>query len=170
MTLMQQFIQLSLLKQSPADLPVSNSLLKLVLFGAFIVSTLASMREYSLSASALSSLADLILMMFTCWALLRINALPERYTQMVMAMAGCSIVINIVAMPIVWAYGQFESSGQIASLLLMLLIFILIWSLIIISQIFRVSLEISVGQATSLTLAYAAVSYILIHLILSGAA
>jgi hypothetical protein len=170
MKLLEQFIQICLLKKSPADLPASPAVLKLTLLLAFVISTLASLEDYGLTASAVSSLADMVLMMVTCWVLLSVKGFPERYIQTVMAMAGSGIVINTLALPVVWAYGQFDASGQIASIVLMLLVFILIWSLIIISQIFRLSLEISAGQATVITLIYATITYLVIGLTLSGVA
>lgn len=169
MILLQRFVQLCLVKTSPADIPASGWLMKATLMAYFLISTCVSSIDYSWLLSAVASFTDMVYMMLACWLLLWSRGMGARYMQTVTAMAGAGALLNLVALPVVYAYRLFADNGQLTSLILLLLMVILFWSLLVVAHIFRHALSIKAGTAVFVTLAYAFISFIVVGLTISGA-
>jgi hypothetical protein len=170
MILMQRFFQVCLFKAGPADLPASHWFLKLVCFIYFLVGALFNRIDYSWLASFAASLTDTILLIFVCWLLLQMKGLQQRFEQTVIAMAGTGTIMGVLGLPLLWLFRQVEPHGQLTSLVLLLVLILIFWSLFITAHIFRLSLDIRPGMAAILTVAYTLLSLVVVGLTISGVA
>lgn len=170
MILMQRFFQICLFKAGPADIPASHWLLKLVCLIYFSVGVLVSHVDHAWSASLAASFSDTLLLLAVCWLLLYVRRLNGRFLQTATAMAGTGAIMGLLGLPIFWLFRQVESQGQATSLVLLLVLILMFWSLFITAHIFRHALEVRPGAAAVLTVAYTVVSLIVVGLTMSGVA
>jgi hypothetical protein len=170
MILLQRFFQICLFRAGPADVPASHWFLKLVLLIYFTIGVLVSHIDYDWQISLVASFTDTLLLIAVCWLLLSIRGLMGRYTQTVTAMAGAGSVIAVIGMPVLWLFRQVEPQGQITSLVLLLVMVVVFWSLLVTAHIFRKALDVSAGMAAAITVAYTVVSLIVVGLSMSGVA
>ncbi|WP_438971126.1 hypothetical protein [Methylophaga sp.] len=170
MILLQRFFQICLFKAGPADLPTSHWFLKSVCLIYFAVGVLVSRVDHNWPLSLAGSLADTILLLVVCWLLLLYRGFTGRFTQTATAMAGTGSIVGIVGLPLFWLFRQVEGQGQLTSLVLLLVLVLIIWSLFITAHIFRSALEIKPGTAALITVFYTIISLIVVGLALSGVA
>lgn len=168
MILIQHFLNICLLRASPADIPTSTWLLNVSLLAYFIVGAVVSSIDYGLTIGLMSSLADTVVMMLACWILLKIRSMPARYMQTLTAMAGTGSILGIVAYPVLWMYQQVGEQGQLSSLVLLAVLVLVFWSVMVTAHIFRQALEIKAGTAAVITVAYSLASLIIVGLAMSG--
>lgn len=170
MILLKRFFQICLFKAGPADLPTSPWLLKLVCLVYFSVGVMVSHIDHPWQASFAASLADTLLLLVVCWLVLYLKGLLSRFTQTATAMAGTGAIMGLLGLPVFMLFREFESSGQFTSLILLLVMVLLFWSLFITAHIFRMALEIRPGMAAILTVAYTILSLLVVGLSMSGVA
>lgn len=170
MILLQRFFQICLFKAGPADIPASHWLFKLVLLIYFLVGVVVSQIDHEFIISLVASLADTALLIATCWFLLRIRGLGSRFLQTVTAMAGTGSVLGVIGIPVFWLFRQVEPHGQLTSLVLLMVLVVMIWSMLVTAHIFRNALDIKAGMAAIITVVYIIVSLVLVGLAMSGVA
>lgn len=170
MILLQRFFQICLFKAGPADLPASHWFLKLVCLMYFAVGVLVSHIDHDWNASLAASFSDTLLLLAVVWLLLYLRRLPGRFLQTATAMAGTGAIMGLLGLPIFWIYRQVEPHGQLTSLVLLLVLILMFWSLFITAHIFRNALGIRPGMAAIATVAYTILSLVVVGLTLSGVA
>jgi hypothetical protein len=170
MILLQRFFQICLFKAGPADVPASHWLLKLVCLIYFSIGAMVSHVDHPWSAALSASLSDTLLLLAVCWLLLSVRGFSERFLQTATAMAGTGAIMGLFGLPVFILFRQFEGQGQLTSLILLLVLILMFWSLFITAHIFRHSLEIRPGMAAILTVAYTILSLVVVGLTISGIA
>lgn len=168
MILLQRFFQICLFRAGPADVPASHWLFKLVCLIYFSVGVLVSHIDHSWSVSLVASLGDTLLLLAVVWLLLYLRRLPGRFLQTATAMAGTGAMMGLLGLPVFWLYRQVEPNGQVTSLVLLLVMILMFWSLFITAHIFRNALEIRPGMAAIATIAYTILSLVVVGLTISG--
>jgi len=169
MLILQRFVQICLFRAGPADLPASRWLFKWTILAYLLIGTAVSHIDNAvLLVNVVASLADTGLMMLVCWMLLRYRGLGARYLQTVTAMAGTGSVMGIVGLPILWLFRQVEAHGQLTSLVLLLVMAVVFWSLMVTAHIFRQALDIRPGMAAIVTVLYTTASLIVVGLAMSS--
>lgn len=170
MILLQRFFQICLFKAGPADLPASHWFLKLVCLIYFGIGVLVSHIDHDWLTSLAASLSDTLLLLAVCGLLLYLRRLHGRFLQTATAMAGTGAIMGLLGLPIFWLYRQVEAQGQVTSLVLLLVLILMFWSLFVTAHIFRHALEIRPGMAAIATVAYTILSVVLVGLTISGMA
>lgn len=170
MILLQRFIQICLFKAGPADVPASHWFLKLVCMVYFLMGVMVSHIDHDWQVSFATSLTDTLLLLLVCWFLLYLRGMTGRFIQMATAMAGTGAIMGIIGWPVLWLFRQVEPHGQLTSLVLLLVLVLMFWSLFITAHIFRHALEVRPGMAAILTVGYTIVSLIVVGLTISGVA
>jgi len=170
MILLQRFIQICLFRAGPADVPSSLGFLKIVCLIYFSVGVLVSRVDHNWPLSLAGSIADMLLLLLVCWALLAFRGFTSRFIQTATAMAGTGSIMGVIGLPIFWLFRQVDTQGQITSLVLLLVLLLIIWSLFVTAHIFRNALEIRPGTAALVTVLYTIISLVVVGLALSGAA
>ncbi len=170
MILLQRFFQICLFKAGPADLPSSHWFLKLVCLIYFGIGAVVSHIDHDWLTSLAASLSDTLLLLAVCGLLLYLRRLHGRFLQTATAMAGTGAIMGLVGLPIFWLYRQVEAQGQLTSLVLLMVLVLMFWSLFITAHIFRHALEIRPGMAAIATVAYTILSVVVVGLTISGMA
>lgn len=168
MILLQRFFQICLFRAGPADVPASVWFLKLVCLTYFAVGVLVSHIDHAWTVSLVASLSDTLLLLAVVWLLLYLRRLPGRFLQTATAMAGTGAIMGLLGLPIFWLYRQVETQGQLTSLVLLMVLILMFWSLFITAHIFRNALEIRPGMAAIATVAYTILSIVVVGLTISG--
>src|SRR5690554_6925690 len=170
MILLQRFFQICLFKANPADIPASHWLFKLVCLIYFVIGILVSHVDQTWTAAVAASLSDTLLLLAVCWSLLYVRGLKGRFLQTATAMAGTGAIMGVLGLPVFLLFRQVESQGQLTSLVLLLVLILMFWSLFITAHIFRYALDIQPGMAAILTMAYTILSLVVVGLTISGIA
>jgi len=165
-----RFVDLCLFKAGPADVPASQSLLRMSLFIYLALSIAINRLDSDLNASLFVSLAEVLLMMTVTGLLLKFRSHQSRYTQTLTALAGTGSLIAIVGFPVIWWFFQIEPEQQATSYAMLLMVVLMFWSLMVTAHIFRQSLDIKAGTAAMLTIAYTVVTLLVTGLVMSGVA
>lgn len=170
MKLILRFIDICLFKSGPADIPASHWLFKLSLIIYFIIGVIVSRVDSNWEISLFTSLIDLVVMIAFTAILLKSRGMLNRYQQTVTAMAGAGSCLGIVAIPVLVLFNSVSEQVQTSSLVMLLVIALMLWSLMITAHIFRQALEIKAGTAVMITIIYTILSLIAVGLTLSGLA
>jgi len=170
MNIALRFVDLCLFKAGPADLPASQSLLKITLLIYLILGVIVNRLDSDWNTSLFVSLADVLVLMIVAGLLLKFRGFEPRYTQTVTALAGTGSCIAIIGFPIIWWFYQIEPTQQATSYAMLLMVALMFWSLMITAHIFRKSLEIKAGTAAMLTIAYTVLALLVAGLVMSGVA
>ncbi len=170
MNIVRSYIDLCLFKASPADLPVSQWLLRLTLLAYFIIGTGIGLIDSPMKISVASSLADTVMMMAALWLMLNFRGMLNRYQQSLTALAGAGCCIGIVGIPVMLLFNQVNTKDQMTSYVMLLMIALMFWSLMVTAHILRDSLDIKPGTAAVLTVIYTVLSLLAVALANSGVA
>lgn len=166
----QRLFQICLFKASPADIPASSILVNFSIVSYFIVGVLVSHIDHNWTISLVASLADSLMLIITTKILLSIRGLPYRFEQTVTTMAGTGALIGMISWPVFLLFRQVEPHSQITSIVLLLVLIVIFWSLFVVAHIFRYALDIRPGLAAVITTVYTIASLIVVGLTISGVA
>jgi hypothetical protein len=170
MKLLSRFIEICLFKAGPQDLPASHWLMKTAVLSYFIVSVLVNRIEYNWEMSLLTSLTDMLMMIFVTILLLKFRKLLNRYQQTITAMAATGSLIGIVGMPLLFSSKGLTEQSEFIGLVMMLLVMVLLWSMMVTAHIFRNALQVKPVTAVMITVAYTIANMMVVGLTMSGVA
>lgn len=170
MKLIQRFIEICLFKAGPQDLPTSHWLMKACLLFYFMVGVTVNRVEYNWEVSSLTSLTDMLVMVFVTLLLLKLRNLLNRYQQTITAMAATGSLIGLVGIPILWFAQTLDEQSQFVGFAMMLLVMVLFWSMMITAHIFRSALEIKPVTSVMITVVYTIINILAVGLTMSGVA
>jgi hypothetical protein len=171
MNVIARFLDICLLKAGPQDIPASTWLMKIVLLSYFLIATVSQLFEYSLVMSLAAALAELLLLVVFVKAVLTLRGYKARFNQTVTAIAGTGCLISLIALPLVHIASTIipEDISSMDSIIMLLVMLVLLWSLMVTAHIFRQAFEIKVGIAVILTVIYTFLTLIAVGLAMSGA-
>lgn len=139
--LIHPFVQISLLRMKPQDLPSSGTLLALVLVAHTVVGVAVASVNLRFDHALAAGVIDTALMCGLTTGLLMLRTLRERTVQTLTALAGAGTVIGLVAYPVsIWLH-QAHQANDPAPALGILLLAVLGWSLAVSAHIFRHALS-----------------------------
>lgn len=159
-TLFRAIGAIALLRRGPQILPASTILLYLALAAHWATGVLLGLFTFSPVMALLSALVGTLIMVALVHGLLLLHKLHSRVTQTLTALAGCEVLLGLVALPLT---ALFHAGGVMAELAELLSLLLLAWNVAVAAHIFRHALNVSIGMG-----ALFAVGYILISLSLSG--
>jgi hypothetical protein len=166
----QRFFQICLFQASPADIPASSILLNFSIVTYFIVGVLVSHIDHNWTISLVAAVADTVMLIIVTKGLLSIRGLPSRFEQTLTAMAGTGALIGMISWPVFVLFRQVEPHSQLTSIILLLVLIVIFWSLFVVAHIFRYALDIRPGLAAVITTVYTIASLIVVGLTISGVA
>lgn len=150
----QRFADLLRLRAGPQDLPASNAVLLVTVAAAAVLGTLAIQRVYSPEMAGVRVALDLLLQLAFVFGALRVTGHPERLRQTYAALCGTTAFLVLLAWPLVGVMldrPQGDSLGMIAALFLM---GVYGWSVVVVGHILRHALDLTLGKAIVVALAY----------------
>lgn len=170
MTIILRLIDICLFRAGPEDVPARTGLLQMALLAYLLVGVAINLLDTSWTLSLTVSIADLIILLAFIWLLLRGYQHLPRLNQTLTALTGCSVLLGILVMPFLAVFYQYEETESMASVLLLLLMAMMLWSLMVTAHILRRALDCSAPVAVGWTVLYVIVSIIGSGLVMSAVA
>ena len=170
MTVILRLIDICLFRAGPEDLPARSGLLQTTLLAYLMVGIAINLLDTSWAMSLTVSVADLIFLLAFIWLLFRGYQHLPRLDQTLTALAGCSVLLGILVMPVLAVFYQYDETQPMANWLLLILMAIMLWSLMVTAHIIRRALECSAPAAVGWTVFYVILSIIGSGLVMSGVA
>lgn len=158
--LFRAIASIALLQRGPQILPASTTLMALVLAAHLGTGVLLGLFSLSPAMALLSALAGTLIMVALVHGLLLLHQRRSRVTQTLTALAGCEVLIGLLALPLTALY--YAGGGMVAPAMLLSLL-LMGWNIAVAAHIFRHALNVSVWMG-----ALFAIGYTLISLSLSG--
>ncbi len=153
--LINLFVDISLLRAAPQDLPAASLLVTLTLLLNLLTGTIVIVGHFgSLIPALLAQLMDLSLLALAVWLLLSYQKHQGRFNQAVTALFGCGVLVNLVAMPIQLMIGDEPKASPVGGLGVLLYIGLMIWGLVIVAHILRHTLATRFGNGMLLSIGY----------------
>ena len=156
--LLIRFLKICLLSQGPQDLPYSSTLLRGTLLLYFVTGLLGLSSILTLEQSLPVMVVELVLLLTYAGLVLRAFNKPQRFVQMVSALAGVGAIFQLVEWHLQLLIASTRSGTQISPELSMLLLLAVSWNLAVYAHIFRESFGIRLLSAFLLTVAFAIIN------------
>lgn len=154
-TLFRAIGSIILLRQGPQVLPASGFLLSLALGAHWGTGVLLGLFSLSPGLALLSALAGTLIMVALVHGLLLLHGLHSRATQTLSALAGCEVLLGLLALPLT---ALFFAGGGMAELATLLSLLLLGWNIAVAAHIFRHALGVSMGMGVLFAIGYTLIS------------
>jgi hypothetical protein len=158
-TLFQVFVDIALRRSGPEDLPASGFLLLLTLGAYLVVSSLATLFFADGFADVMAQVGVDIILLFAWFAgMLLLYRRPARIPQTMTAILGTLTLVHLLQLPLWFWLQSAGDSPEAATLPLLAIWGILLWSFLVIGHIVHRAVEIPLPGGVLLALAYFLVS------------
>lgn len=154
-TLLRTFLEIALLRTPPHAVPASVTLLALALLLHWAVGLAHGLLSLSLGAASGSALIGTLVVVAFVQGALALARRGPRTRQSLTALAGCEVLIGLVALPVV-ASLEGADPGGVGIILLLLLG----WNLAVASHIFRHALDVGPFAGVAVSAGYMVVSFL----------
>ena len=142
------FIDLIRLRRGPQDLPSSQNLLIITGFLLIVTAILGDHMNDDFAGRLIFALTQVAILTITVWIILALNRKSERAVQTLTAFYGTSVIIQLVVWPFrSWLLSMSEEAQQQATLPLLAVIALAVWSFVVMVHIYRNALDASRGKA-----------------------
>ncbi len=158
--LINGFVDICMLRRSPADLPASQGL-AIVATTLYLTLDMIASRIVSPAHFPTQSLVGLLLSVLTVMIILRLAGMGPRFTQTWTAFMGCGALIYLVVLPLHLSIPQSADSAPVDPLTGIVFLFLLAWSFVVDAHIFRHALNVTFTAGFALaTLTFALLAVI----------
>ena len=163
--LFRYFIALCLLRVGPQDLPASPFLFRLALALNLLVGVVLIGDNFGGPVRALFAASlDIALLLMWIYALLAVFGTgTQRFVQSATALLGGGALTGLLALPLEAMNGAVDAGTMLGTLVGGTLLFVMLWSMVVVAHILRHALEIRMGSAIWMTLVYSVVTTIFIY-------
>ena len=153
--LFRAIASIALLRQGPQILPVSSLLLSLVLVMHWGIGVVLGLFSLPPGMALLSALVGTLIMVALVHGLLLLHRRHSRVTQTLTALAGCEVLLGLLALPLT---ALFLAGGGMAELAALLSLLLLGWNIAVAAHIFRHALGVSMGMGVLFAIGYTMIS------------
>lgn len=158
--LLTAFWKIVLLRYAPQMIPASRHLLVVCLLLHAMTGIALGSFSLPVSHALFSAISGTLLMTAMVHAVLIVNRYQARFVQTLTALAGCEVILGLLAIPVTTIYYASDTGKSAAALLSLA---ILGWNVAIAAHIFRHALSTTRGMGFIY-----AITYTLITIIISG--
>ena len=142
------FIDLIRLRKGPQDLPASQGLLIITGFLLIVSAVLGDQFNSGLSERLVFALTQVAILTVLVWFILSLNHKAARAVQTLTAFYGSSVIIQLFVWPFrSWLLSLTEEAQQQATIPLLAVIALAIWSFVVMVHIYKNALDSSRGKA-----------------------
>lgn len=165
--LLNYFVDLCLLRKGPQDAPFSPALLLLTYLLNIVAGTLLVEDAHRAPIEALlQSTLDSTLLLALLYPILHLQRRQQRFTQMSIALFGSSILLSLVALPLI---DPANLDSELADPIALMFILLIFWNLLVMGHILRHGFGVTLAFGFVLAISYNLLSYTVIALLISGA-
>lgn len=142
------FIDLIRLRKGPQDLPASQGLIIITGFFLVVSAVLGDQVNSDFSNRLVFALSQIAILTVTVWFILSLNQKTERALQTLTAFYGSSVIIQLIVWPFrSWLLSLSEEAQKQASIPLLAIIALAVWSFVVMVHIYKNALDSSRGKA-----------------------
>ena len=142
------FIDLIRLRKGPQDLPASQGLLIITGFLLIVSAVLGDQFNSGLSERLVFALTQVAILTVLVWFILSLNHKAARAVQTLTAFYGSSVIIQLFVWPFrSWLLSLTEEAQQQATVPLLAVIALAVWSFVVMVHIYKNALDSSRGKA-----------------------
>jgi len=160
MSLFKAFWMVAILKMAPQAIPPSRVLLVLLVVAHFVIGLMLAATTLPIDGAAVSALLGTAVMMAFIYLILMMRGMQQRFVQTITALAGCEVLIGLVALPITYL---FHAGGGESGLIAILSLLIFAWNIMVAAHIFKHAFDLNAQQGV-----FYAVLYIFTSLIVGS--
>ena len=147
-SLVSQILRICLLREQPQNLPTSDTLVLATAAASAVTYAMANYNE-GIAGSSIFLLAGLQVVLFgaVIWIALKLKSFAERWRQTITALFGSSALLQLISLPIVSSFQESIASNTPSLLPGLLVLALGIWYLLIMANVLRHAMELSVGAS-----------------------
>jgi len=147
-TLLILFLDLIRLRKGPQDLPVSQGLLIITGLLLIVSAILGDQFNSGFSERLIFALTQVAILSVIVWFILSLNQKSSRAIQTLTAFYGSSVIIQLLVWPFRgWLLSLPEEAQQQATIPLLAVIALAVWSFVVMVHIYKNALDSSRGKA-----------------------
>jgi hypothetical protein len=142
------FFDLIRLRRGPQDLPSSQGLLIVTGFCLIVTAILGDHFNNDFGGRLVFATSQVAILTATVWGILALNKKSERAVQTLTAFYGTSVIIQLAVWPFrSWLLSLSEEAQQQATIPLLVVVTLAVWSFVVMVHIYRNALDSSRGKA-----------------------
>ena len=147
------FIEVSLLRRPPQDIPQSQYLLRSNLMIYVFLGILNASLHHTFINATLIALVDLGMLLVLLYLWLLLFGWQNRWMQTVTALSGAGCIIGLIALPISLLSLQ-EWQGTTSALMIFLQVFLFVWNISLYAYVFKHSFSTHIIVAACMAIFY----------------
>lgn len=148
------FVEVSLLKRAPQDLPANTLLLALVMLAYAIVGVFSLQLRYGFADSLILMTLELVMMAGIVSVMLTVAGVAARIPQTLTAFAGASTFITVVTLPLQNWVANAQAAKTIGNDHRLMMLLVVFWSLAVTAHVLRHALSSAMFVGVLLSLLY----------------
>ena len=154
-----RLLDICMFRAGPQDLPASPWLLKLLFAGYIAVGVLSGRLLGSVSKAFVEALFDASLLGLVLFTFLNWHGLRARFVQTYSATLGCGLIINTLALPLIYGIAAAQASGGVSIELALIWLAILGWDIAVLAHILRHAFNITLARGFMFSVIYIVAYY-----------
>lgn len=151
--LFRKFMQLTLLKVTPQELPGHYLVLWISVAAAFFASLAGLLFAYDLGDSIMRSSLALAIPAVLVYAMLGVRNLQSRFVQVYSALCGSAAVIYLIALPLMPGFFAAIVEDQPGKIIITIVLLLDLWTLAITAHILKHAFDVGFPAGFALALA-----------------
>jgi len=159
------FIELCLLKRAPQDLPASVALLVIVITLNILIGALGVADLMDNSSALSAAVLDTLIIMVLLRVVLIVQSRSSRYLQTATAIFGSGIFLGLLGLLLQFSAANAAPESFIESFTAVVYFVLFIWVQLVIGQILKHALDVSMNLGVGLALTYTILSGMMIQMI-----
>jgi len=156
-----RFIDICRLRAGPQDLPTSKFLMTITLLAYGLLVVLLTAGDQGPGVAVQVAVVATLTLAGLAYIVLWVRDFTERYVQLLTAMAGCGVLLELIRWPLVLMqqYGANDGGSFFVVTAAILLWGLLVWEVAIIANIFKHGLDTSMWMAAIISCFYVFLSF-----------
>lgn len=164
--LLKIFIRICLLQQGPQALPASRLLAIMSVFFYIALGVLLLLQSRSFTEALWVSLVDALFLLAMLVVILKQNQYFLRWPQTVMAVCGSAMLLNVLALPLLYVLANDLMQGWLEQLAVLSYLLIIFWNVVVLGHILRHAISVSMIVGVVMAALYMCMSLLLVAMLL----
>ncbi|MET0230764.1 MAG: hypothetical protein ABW186_07530 [Rhodanobacteraceae bacterium] len=155
------------LRRGPEDMPYSPALLATLIAASIAIDIAAGSVIGAENDRVAHVLVSTTLILALAWIALAMRGLGNRFVQTASALVACSIALSLIMLPLAWLAGTPPAPPArpppLQTLLWTAMLAVVVWNLAVNAHIVRRAIEVPLGIAFAIVVAWAVADWALAH-------
>lgn len=149
--LFRKYLQLTLLKVTPQELPGHSLALWISVAAAFLTSVAGLLFAYSFGDSVIRSALAIVVPGILIYAMLGVKNLQPRFRQAYSGLCGSAAIIYLIALPVLPVFFSAAVDSASGKLVVVVVLLLDLWTVLITAHILKHTFDIGLASGVSLS-------------------